>query len=726
LVANEPIVTDATMSVRDADPDYELFDAKFAELSGTRFDLGPRTGTRTEVGDRIATCAFQNGVCVEVGRFVVFAVPTTVFTAWSESGGPAGMFGLPTSDPMDIDGTRAAQEFEFITYLFGGPVRYSLPRLVWEASLAGQGMIGSPVGPPQPAGTESGEFTPHDRGVVLEVPGAPPQPLPHAVFDLWKAQADAAIALGPQVGFAFPSPTAAGCTIYPFAAGTILLDTDGAASFGPPMTAELQRYFLPEDVTQHLLPPQLGGKATPLVGGDAVFVAMQADIARATGPNDFIYLSNWYCDVDLQLVPGDATTTLRSMFNAAAKVQVRGMFWAGSDPPHSPPIAREPGPWLLSYEALRGYDMAHTPNRTANTAAVECISSLKGDGAAILDNRHRAFGMHHQKLLVLGIDGNLIAYVGGVDFSPDRLFSVPLKPGTPLFDISVRLEGAGAWPALDTFVRRWQAHPAQSGAPLRGGSIPIPLPAGGSVAVQVTHTYGKGCPYPAPVQTARTALANGISNARQFFYIEDQYMMGSEQMGAAFSAVLTRNQNAIGIIVTTADSVSDVIDLSFRRRSFLAPIVAAFPGRFLIFERLGSGSPTGPTAYIHSKLLIVDDEAAFIGSVNCSRRSWYHDSEIDATIVDTFGKGGTAPWSRGWVREFRCAVWSRHFNQPASSLGDPSADVAIWQGISRGTFSGSSVRPYDVNAKVARHAFKGVPVPVPVLDNFWDELADPI
>jgi hypothetical protein len=136
LVANDPIVTGTTMSALDADSTYELFDGKSAELHGTRFELGARTGTRIEFESGIATCAFQNGIRVEVGHFVAFAMPTTVFNAWSGCGAEPESFGLPSSDPTDIDGRRAAQEFEFITYLFGSMPNYSLPRLAWEASLA--------------------------------------------------------------------------------------------------------------------------------------------------------------------------------------------------------------------------------------------------------------------------------------------------------------------------------------------------------------------------------------------------------------------------------------------------------------------------------------------------------------------------------------------------------------------------------------------------------------
>jgi phosphatidylserine/phosphatidylglycerophosphate/cardiolipin synthase-like enzyme len=228
------------------------------------------------------------------------------------------------------------------------------------------------------------------------------------------------------------------------------------------------------------------------------------------------------------------------------------------------------------------------------------------------------------------------------------------------------------------------------------------------------------------VQSASTALANGIRSARQFFYIEDQYFVGSNEMAKAISAVFS-NSKIIGIIVIASeDSVIDTPDVGFRRRDFLQPLVKSFPTQLLVFERLGQdGTTTGKGAYVHSKLLMVDDEAAFIGSVNSNRRSWFHDSEIDVTIVDPGGPGGTTPGTRGWIREIRCQLWSRHLNIPTAALGDPTTDIFQWFGVISGLTLGTSVRPYDVAAVVPRYTIKGVQLADPILQIGWDTLEDP-
>jgi phosphatidylserine/phosphatidylglycerophosphate/cardiolipin synthase-like enzyme len=227
------------------------------------------------------------------------------------------------------------------------------------------------------------------------------------------------------------------------------------------------------------------------------------------------------------------------------------------------------------------------------------------------------------------------------------------------------------------------------------------------------------------VLTAGMAVVKAVQSARQFIYMEDQYFTGSQELATVFRAAIRDKKLIIIVNIASDDAVNDVPDLPFRRWEFLHPLVTSFPDNFLVFERLGSGSPTGPTAYVHSKVLIADDEALLIGTVNSNRRCWFHDTEVQATIVDAKGPGGTAAGSRGWVRDFRCTLWSWHL-PPNTSLGNPTADLAVWRGIGRGTVIGASVRHYNVPAVAPpRPSYAGVQVPVGLLQKYWDTFADP-
>jgi hypothetical protein len=746
IAPDDPIVGPETMTALDVDFAHELIDAKANAVAGTEFDLGDRLGTRIDLEDGFATCDFQNGICVEVGHVVAYAMPSIVQDAWVTAGGLDGDFGAPVSDPVQLDDSRSAQLFASAAFVFGAAQNFSLSIDLWQASVAGGFLIGLPLSTSQPTADGGASFVQHDQGVVLAVPGASPQPLSQAAFDMWNAQQAAGTPLGAPTGFAFPSTT--NTTVFPFLNGGIELNSVGAASLIGLVIGDLQKYFQPEDPSQRLLVPMIGTNATPIVGGAAAFASMRDDIASTDGANDFVYILSWHCNIDLQLVAGDPSSTLRALLTACAgrNVQVRAMLWAGDPIPPPPTIVNFlPGGVAVPWQLAKDYAKTKT-SRTVNDPAVQFINGLLATGndtGAILDDRHLPMGSHHQKVVIVGrglsapSGGKLIAYVGGIEANLDRVPPpIPAELGSPLFDISVRLEDAGAWLVLSSFVSRWNAHPNHFGASLRGDGIPVPAHTG-PLTVQVTNTYGAGCPFPGSVQTSSTALANGIKQARQFFYMEDQYFVGSTKMVAAINDVMSSKPTLVGIVVIAAeDSVADLPDIAFRRREFLRPLVTSFPGRFLVFERLGGGSTVGPTAYVHSKLLIVDDEAAFIGSANSNRRSWFHDSEIDATIVDRGGAGGTAPGTRGWVRDFRCTLWSQHLNLASATLGDFPTALTFWQAVVSGSFvlidgtltdiSGTvSVRAYNATAAVARYAIAGIPVPDALLQKAWDSLEDP-
>ena len=42
----------------------------------------------------------------------------------------------------------------------------------------------------------------------------------------------------------------------------------------------------------------------------------------------------------------------------------------------------------------------------------------------------------------------------------------------------------------------------------------------------------------------------------------------------------------------------------------------------------------GVPVYVHSKVVVVDDVWAMIGSDNLNRRSWTHDSELSCAVID--------------------------------------------------------------------------------------------
>jgi Putative peptidoglycan binding domain len=399
ITPSDPVVGPETMGALDIEFAHELIDNKANNVAGTRFDLGARIGTRDDTVEGFATCDFQSGICVESGHVAAYAMPATVQAAWLAAGGLTGAFGPPSGDPMVLDATRSAQDFTQVAFIFGGPQDFTLPLDAWEASTAGGALIGLPVAPQQSVGAAGATFAQHDKGVVLAAPEAPPQPLPQAVFDLWSAQETAGTSLGPPTAFSFPTP---GGNTFPFLIGSITLTDAGVASIGGPVSADLQRYFQPGDIDAHLTPRLSGTKATSIIGATAAFASMRADIASASGPTDFVYILSWHCNIDLEMVTGDPTSTLRSLLadSASRGVQIRAILWAGDPVPAPPTIVKIiTPPVAIPWELVKQFARTKT-SRPVNEPAVVFLNSLRArgnDAAAILDDRHCKPGLTTRK-----------------------------------------------------------------------------------------------------------------------------------------------------------------------------------------------------------------------------------------------------------------------------------------------------------------------------------------
>ncbi|KAJ7973311.1 Phospholipase [Quillaja saponaria] len=101
--------------------------------------------------------------------------------------------------------------------------------------------------------------------------------------------------------------------------------------------------------------------------------------------------------------------------------------------------------------------------------------------------------------------------------------------------------------------------------------------------------------------------------------------------------------------------------------------------------RLFDGGPLATNQiYVHSKLMIIDDRAAFIGSSNINDRSLLgsRDSEIgmlieDNEFLESYMDG--EPWNAGkFSYSLRCSLWSEHLGLHAgevSRISDPIADT---------------------------------------------------
>jgi len=497
------------------------------------------------------------------------------------------------------------------------------------------------------------------------------------------------------------------------------------------------------------MPPILdGNEVTAFVDGEAAFAAMAEALLEARAPGDFIYVVNWFCDVDFAFPPG---LNLRRVFERAsdAGVMIRALLWKE---PESDQNSRAVE-FLDGIVRTRGHKPAAPPAKTLVNAAA--IHDDRGDkplsiaGFHILGSLPRALGSQHQKILCIFAAGKLISFCGGVDFREDRIAPTPAgaekEPqsagvkagGAPLHDLHCRIEGPAAFELVKIFVEKWNDHEDGQKLNAKKGPLivpPRPEPAGKHV-VQVGRTYKAGvygfCPE--GDLSAAAMIGHAIRQAKRFIYTECQYFTGAPALLDALLDALPAIEHLTVLI--THWEISDLPFVNSRRRRFLRALTANPEHARKV--RLFTLQPHGNTerfqagldehTYVHSKVWIVDDEFAVLGSVNSNQRSWMHDTEVAAGIYEP---PNGQPDAARFAHALRIRLWQEHLNMEtpagAEALADGVASARYWLQPP----PGARVRPHDLDERNAKGKNdRGLPFPFPRFiansDLVWNNIFDP-
>lgn len=457
-----------------------------------------------------------------------------------------------------------------------------------------------------------------------------------------------------------------------------------------PHDPDWQRWF-DESTEMKNVPVRHGNKIIGLIDGEKTFQSMVDAIETATGSEHYIYMLNWWVELDFELVPsykpkGNSSDTKLINLLSNEDVQVRAMFW-----PQWEPFKK-------------------------NKDEVDMINKLV-NGAAILDKNTLNFGSHHQKILIVKGEKGLIAFCGGVDFNPDRIHLLSRQLGSPMHDVHCRIEGPAAWDLLQIFVERWKDHPDSADldknkGSLRGNESEIMPDPSGDKHVQIGRTYGNGSkhggitniqgnPYYNFAQngerTAEKIIFHAIEQAQRFIYIEDQYLINMDA-SKKLRAQLPKIEHLI--ILIPHSSISDLPGVWERRKKFIDLLKGdpATQDKVVVCCRIQKGSkvdlkkvqPTDHT-YIHSKTFIIDDKFAIIGSANCNNRGYNHDSEVVAGIFD---ESKNCASMIHFAHDLRMRLWAEHLNLSEVEVFDAIESAHNWFKPS----SKSSIAVYDQSA----------------------------
>ena len=261
-----------------------------------------------------------------------------------------------------------------------------------------------------------------------------------------------------------------------------------------------------------------------------------------------------------------------------------------------------------------------------------------------LDGAHPPAASHHQKIVV--IDDRL-ALCGGIDMTAERWDTRThrdnddgrRRPTThrrygPWHDASMAVDGPAAQALGELARERWRCAGGKPIArPPTSSSHPWPAelkPLFKEVDVAISRTRAAHGGLPA-VREIEAIVCDQIRRARRFVYAENQYF-ASRAVAAAIMERIAEPEGPEFVIVNPMSGRGWLDDeaMSPARARLVEEIRKADRhGRFRIYSPVTEGRED---IYVHSKIMIVDDQIIRVGSANLNNRSMGLDSECDLTI----------------------------------------------------------------------------------------------
>jgi phosphatidylserine/phosphatidylglycerophosphate/cardiolipin synthase-like enzyme len=398
-------------------------------------------------------------------------------------------------------------------------------------------------------------------------------------------------------------------------------------------------------------PPRPGSQLEVLIDGAAAFPAIAEAIA---GARDFVHIAGWHVAPHFELERDESPTVLGELLaQAAERVDVRVLVWAGAPVPAFHPTRKEVG--------------AAVRNLTRGTR-IRCEP----------DPREHPFHCHHEKLVI--VDGE-VAFGGGIDmtdFAGDR-FDDPSHPARRRLgwhDVGTRLHGPVVADVHDHFALRWRE---LTGERLERPAPPAPLERD-AVSVQLVRTIAEGMYEAVPRGEFRIleSYIRALRAARRFIYLENQFLWAPEIVDLLADKLSRPPCEEFRVVVLLPARANNGQDDTSGQLGVLADADAGAEGgggRFLATTIRSLTGERDDRLYVHAKVGIVDDAWMTVGSANLNAHSLLNDTEVNVVITDT-----------GRVRDTRLRLWSEHLQADPQELASEAPHQTIderWRPIAR-------------------------------------------
>lgn len=361
-------------------------------------------------------------------------------------------------------------------------------------------------------------------------------------------------------------------------------------------------------------------KAAILIDGSEYYLRLEQALRHA---RKSVLIVGWDFDGRIKLRPdrpdcpllGDL---LRSLVEERPDLRIRILVWSGA-------LAHAPSAPL---PLLMGAAWQDHPRIT-----------LK------LDRHHPLYASLHQKIIT--IDGSL-AFVGGMDLTIRRWDTCGHTQANPyrtqpdgssyppVHDVQMVVDGAAAACVEATARERWLLATGEDIAAVSEEARAWPpdlTPDFTDIPVAIARTvpeWGDA----SPVKEISALTEDMLGSAKRTIYIEAQYFTASNVRRFLIRSLAARQgPEIVAIVRRSSPGLLERFVMGTNRDRFIRLIRRADRhNRFRVYYPVVKGSNGPCEVLVHSKVLIVDDELARIGSSNLSNRSIGLDTECDLAI----------------------------------------------------------------------------------------------
>lgn len=413
-------------------------------------------------------------------------------------------------------------------------------------------------------------------------------------------------------------------------------------------------------------PPRAGNAVRPLVDGLPAFRRISQAIKTA---RHSIWLTAAFVAPDFEMPGGGA---LFDVLDEAVErgLDVRIIFW-------------RPNPESIGY----GRTFAGSPEDRSLLAA-------RGSRLRIRwDRGHGPYVQHQKSWLIDAGQRSETAFVGGINLTAIAMGSPGHAGDGERHDVYVEISGPSATDVQHNFVQRWNEASERTeadGAWAHDGhdALDFPMhlsaPRGASIVQiqRMVHPGRYGDAHPGPESQAhhisggeRSILEQylgAIGAARSSIYIENQ-AIPVPQIATALEAALKRGVEVVVLVPAEPEHAVRAARLDPQRKPLFDGLAAL--GRYRNFALAGIAGLDARgrrnPVYVHSKIMLVDDAFATIGSCNLHANSLSGHTEMNASI-----------WDPQVVRALRCQLLAEHLDRDTAGIDDRAA-LCLYREIAR-------------------------------------------